>query len=389
MARVFKKAFKKFKKKSLYSKSLLIFILILIVLFILCLSYVYNSLVTYEKNMPENYIKNITSNKVFIKEVSKVKIPESEFDKDNDVEKAVKSFLKSDKTVIKENKKNSTDKVSAYDIYYGKSLLFTANLKIKKSYTKIGLLKINEYDLDSVKFNLDKGLYNYEISIPESYKLFINNTEVNAKYVKSTSDDKELSELTAYIKINPMKVYSIENLINEPRITIKDDAGKEVKFEIKNNKIEIKKEYKEIAKYEDAKQYIKGNFDVLAFAETWSKFLTRDLTGTRHGFDQYISPYLISDSKMYKVAYGWATGVDITFTSAHRLKNPPFVNEKVENCVIYNENAFSCEVSLEKHMILTRSGETKIDNMHDRFFFIYKNGSYKFVDNISLSEETD
>ncbi len=387
MAKFFKKSFKKFKKKSLYSKSLLIFIFILIILFILCLSYVYNSLVSYENNMPENYIKNITNNKTFNNEVSKVKIPESEFDKDNNVEKAIKSLLKSDKIVIKENKKGSTDKISAYDIYYEKVLLFTANLKIKKSYTKIGLLKINEYDLDSIKFNLDKGLYNYEISIPESYKLFINNTEVNSKYVQSNSDDKSLSELTTYIKVNPMKVYAIENLINEPRIVIKDDQGKEVEFEIKDNKIEIKKEYKEIAKYEDAKQYIKGNFDVLSFAETWSKFLTRDLTGVRHGFDQYISPYLIPDSKMYKVAYGWATGVDITFTSAHRLKNPPFVNEKVENCVIYNEDAFSCEVSLEKHMLLTRSGETKIDNMHDRFFFIYKNGSYKFVDNISLNEE--
>ena len=389
MARFFKKAFKKFKKKSLYSKSLLFFILILIILFILCLSYVYNSLVTYDKNLPENYIKNITSNKTFISEVSKVKIPESEFDKDNDVEKAIKGFLKSDKIVIKENKKNSTDKISAYDTYYGKVLLFTTNLKIKKSYTKIGLLKINEYDIDSVKFNLDKGLYNYEISIPESYKLFINNTEVNAKYVKSTSDDKELSDLTEYIKINPMKVYVIENLLNEPRIEIKDDSGKEVKYELKDNKIEVKKEYKEIAKYEDAKQYIKGNFDVLAFAELWSKFLTRDLTGSWYGFDQHIKPYLIADSKMYKVAYGWAHGVDITFTSAHRLKNPPFVNEKVENCVIYNENAFSCEVSLEKHMILTRSGETKIDKMHDRLFFIYKDGSYKFVNNISLNEEEE
>ena len=99
MARPLKKAFKKFKKKSIYSKSLLLFIFILIILFVLCLSYVYKSLIAYENNMPENYIKNITSNKTFMSEVSKVKIPESEFDKDNDVEKAVKSFLKSDKTV--------------------------------------------------------------------------------------------------------------------------------------------------------------------------------------------------------------------------------------------------------------------------------------------------
>ena len=85
---------------------------------------------------------------------------------------------------------------------------------------------------------------------------------------------------------------------------------------------------------------------------------------------------------MYEMAWGWATQVDITFVSNHRLKNPVFTNEKLENFIIYNDNAFSVEVTLEKNMIV--NGEDKVDKMHDRLYFIYYEGSYKLVDMKSI-----
>jgi len=87
---------------------------------------------------------------------------------------------------------------------------------------------------------------------------------------------------------------------------------------------------------------------------------------------------------MYDMAYGWSHNVDITFVSSHRLKNPVFTNESVKNFIIYNDNAFSCEVYLEKNMVV--SGKDKVDVMHDRLYFIYYEGGYKLVDIKSLEK---
>ena len=73
---------------------------------------------------------------------------------------------------------------------------------------------------------------------------------------------------------------------------------------------------------------------------------------------------------------------DITFVSSHRLKNPIFTNEEVKNFIIYNDNAFSCEVYLEKNMIV--SGKDKVDIMHDRLYFIYYEDGYKLVNMESI-----
>jgi len=59
-----------------------------------------------------------------------------------------------------------------------------------------------------------------------------------------------------------------------------------------------------------------------------------------------------------------------------------FTNEEVKNCIIYNENAFSCEVTLEKNMVV--SGKDKVDEMNDRLYFVYYNGGYKLVDMKSI-----
>ena len=84
-------------------------------------------------------------------------------------------------------------------------------------------------------------------------------------------------------------------------------------------------------------------------------FLPDDLEGRLHGFYN-ISKHLIKDSSLYEYAYKWATGEDITFVSSHTLQNPTFTNEKISNFEIYDKNAFSCEVYLEKNMRLKSSG---------------------------------
>lgn len=369
--------FRRWKKKSLYQKSLLIFLFVSIGLGTIFLVYVWNSMVIYERSLPENYIKYLGMNGNLSK---KVDFELSKYENKNvNVEKEIKKIYKSDDIKIK--KDSTDDNIITYNVLLDGNVITSVSLKNTNTYTKMAILSINEWEVENVSTNYEKGIYNYEISIPEDYKVFINDIEVSDDEITFEGDVEGLERLTNHIEISKTKTYEISGLVKKPEIKILDKNNKEIDFDVKDNKISVKNEFKEIKKYDDAKKYIKDNFDILTLAENWSLFLTDDLGGSYHGFHK-LTPYLIENTYMYEMAYGWSHNVDITFVSSHYLKNPVFTNEKVENFIIYNDNAFSCEVYLEKNMVV--SGEDKVDIMHDRLYFIYYNGSYKLVNMESI-----
>jgi hypothetical protein len=81
---------------------------------------------------------------------------------------------------------------------------------------------------------------------------------------------------------------------------------------------------------------------------------------------------------MYQKAYNWATQVDVTFTSIHTLDKETFTNPKVSNFTIYNENAFSAEVYLEKNMTLIDRQKRQIV-LHEMIYFVYYDGAYRVM----------
>jgi len=376
------KLFKKWKRKSLYKKSLTIFTVILLALGISFLVYVFNSMIIYERNLVDNYIEYLAESGKLSKNVNEDIFEISKYEDENaSIEDGVKELLRSEDLTIKKNKELSNEKIFAYDIKIEDKVISTVSLKSVDSYTRMAILKIDEWEVTEIKTYFEDGLYNYEINIPTNYKVYINGNEVKEEDIESTKDVEGLERLTEYIEIEKSNYYIINGLVYEPEIKILDEKNKEVKFKINNDKISVNKDFKEISSYEDAKQYIKDDFNVLELAENWSLFLTDDLGGSEHGFYKF-TPYLIENSYMYEMAYGWSHNVDIRFVSSHYLKNPVFTNEKVENFIIYNDNAFSCEVYLEKNMVV--SGKDKVDIMHDRLYFIYYNGGYKLVNMESI-----
>ena len=92
----------------------------------------------------------------------------------------------------------------------------------------------------------------------------------------------------------------------------------------------------------------------------------------------------MEDSELLKFAYKWATNIDITFISNHTLEKEIFTNEKVENFEVYNENAFSCEVYLEKNMRV--NGKPLQDKMHDKMYFVKQEGIWKLVNMESITK---
>jgi len=377
-----KKLIRKFKYASLYKKSLLLFTGILIILGISFLGYVWNSMVIYERSLVDNYIKYLVNNGKLTDNIDDNLFEVSSYEKKNaKITDGVKKIFKRDDLVIKKNSKKSSDNLYAYDLKLNDEVISTVTLKNTNSYTKMAILTINEWNVENIETNFDNGLYNYEIVIPKDYKLFINDNLVSDDLITKEGDVEGLERLTKHIEISKSKTYAINNLVYEPDIKITDNNNKEINYKLNGNKIVIDYNFKEFKTLEEAKDYIKGDFDIMKLAENWSLFLTDDLTGSEHGFYQ-LTPYLIENSYMYEMAYGWSHNIDIKFVSSHRLKNPVFTNERLENFIIYNDNAFSCEVYLEKNMIV--SGKDKVDIMHDRLYFIYYEDGYKLVNMESI-----
>lgn len=375
------KLFRKWQRKSLYKKSLILYTLLLLVCGFFILTYVYNSMVLYERNLVDNYIKYLATSGKLTEDVKDDLFTVSKYEKSNaKISDGIKKLYKSDDLKIKKNTKLSKDKVYAYDLYNNDKLISTVSIKSVKSYKRMAILTIDEWDVVDYQNYFDKGIYAYEIKVPENYTVKINGNTLSNDDITKQGDVEGLERLTEYIEIEKSKTYEVNNLVYKPDIKILDENNKEVKFAEKDNKINVTKEFKEVKTLEDAKSYIKDDFDILKLAENWSLYLTNDLGG---GLST-LMPYLIKDSYYYTMAYNWSRNIDRTFVSSHRLKNPVFTNEVVEDFIIYNDNAFSCKVYLEKNMVV--SGKDKQDIMNDRLYFIYYEGGYKLVNMESIKK---
>lgn len=217
--------------------------------------------------------------------------------------------------------------------------------------------------------NADKIKYkSFVISVPNSFKVAIgeNTLSPDADSAKEMSGFDNVK--TYYSNIPSMVTYKFSILVEEgkePDVSVTDNVGNPVSVDYENGYLEVNK----LTKLDTLPETITSEFDVLKCVETQSLFTTNDLSGKQHGFAK-LAEYLIKDSYLYNSFYEFATGVDITFTSDHKLLDPAFVDESVGGFISYGDNCFSCEVKLTKRMKLTRTGEIKLDTIDATYFFV-------------------
>ena len=167
-------------------------------------------------------------------------------------------------------------------------------------------------------------------------------------------------------------VYDIAVLKDAVEVTVEDEKGNPLKLA----EGESVHEFLEMPKGLDAvPAEVAAQVDVLKVAQTWSLFTSADVP-----FKE-AAKYIVSDSYQYKVATQYATGVDISFISAHTLLDPAFTGNTVSNFTWINDNCFSVDVSFVKHMHLTRTGAKQDDPMNDRFYYIKIDDTKDGVDN--------
>ena len=367
---------KRKKKMTGYKKSLLIWFLLLLIASEACLIYVSTTLKMYEKGNIEGYMTSLikdmkTASKVgnINKYLSYNKV-ESKYEKASSFEDGYKELFNESKLSYKKN-----DKENTYDIYADDTMIASVTLDSKKV-RRLGILSFEEYSMKEIETYSKNGIYNIDVYVNSNYDLYINDIKVNDEDLVSKEEIKEYSEVYDKVDLPYENHYKITNLTKKPKIKVMS-GNDEIKVTNEKSTYYGVSYFKTDDKDAAFAKLTNKDYDPLTFAKNWSLFLTADLPGERYGL-YTLTPNLVEGTALYKRAYSWATNVDITFTSMHTLDKETFTNVKMNGFTVYNENAFSVDIYLEKNMTLV-NGEKRVDTLNDTFYYAYIDGAYRLI----------
>ena len=367
---------KRKKKMTGYKKVLLIWFLILLIASEACLIYVSTTLKMYEKGNIEGYMTSLikdmkTASKAgnINKYLSYNKV-ESKYEKNSSFEEGYKELFKESKLSYKKN-----DKESTYDIYADDTMIASVTLDSKKV-RRLGILSFEEYSIKEIETYSKNGIYNIDVYVNSNYDLYINDIKVSDEDLVSKEEIKEYSEVYDKVDLPYENHYKVTNLTKKPKIKVMN-GNDEIKVTNEKSTYYGVSYFKTDDKDAAFEKLTNKDYDPLTFAKNWSLFLTADLPGERYGL-YTLTPNLVQGTALYKRAYGWATNVDITFTSMHTLDKDTFTNVKMNGFTVYNENAFSVDIYLEKNMTLV-TGEKRVDTLNDTFYYAYIDGAYRLI----------
>ncbi|MBR5323087.1 MAG: hypothetical protein IKU48_06040 [Clostridia bacterium] len=176
------------------------------------------------------------------------------------------------------------------------------------------------------------------------------------------SENEEYSTFADLVEGLPrLPVYKIVVLKDNADIKITDRDGNTVEYD-KEVKIQDIRSISSGTVYDTVPEEVANEINVLKVLEDWSLYMTCDLN-----FND-ISKYFIKNSYQYNVAWKYSYSIDRTFTSAHRLGNPPFEQESVSNFKWLTDNCFEVDIRFVKHMIVL--GRRTDDEMNEKCYFV-------------------
>ena len=275
---------------------------------------------------------------------------------------------------------NSYDtQAPVYDIYDGEKMIAKMTLKATNPKVIFGLLKITDWQVESISPVGEITLNSYKITIPTTCTATINGVTVDETYkTQSNIVDTKFQYVAEYVTIPGTDVYEVSGLVNAPEIKVLKEDGTEVTGTVDENgnvSVDVTAVFEGGEIPEDLKT------TALKIAQDWEDFITRDLAGnSAYGLDT-IQAELIKDSYYYQLAHDYATGPDISMISDHTCLDPKFSNIVVDSYAKYTDTCFSCRIEFDKNMYLTRTGENQVEHVDSTFFFVYYDDSDDGTDN--------
>lgn len=366
---------KKFKDQSKFKKSLLIYLIVLILLGIAFITYVSICLYRYEKNTnpEEKFIAELrtAAKKGKISDYFKLNKVDNKYEAKPSLTNGYKELLNS-KNVYAKSKKNDV-----YDIYSDDTLVCTVTFNKGDKKTVLGLLTYNEYSVKDVVGYNEFGLYTIDIYANSGDQVYINDNAIYTEDLVETNPVKGYEEVSTLANVPKINHYRVTNLTHKPTVTVNGPENEKRVVNIKDNTYTV--EDTKINTLEEAKAKFKADINPLEFARNYTLFMANDLAGGYRGFNT-LKPNLIKDTELYTSLFKWGSGIDITFMSGHTFDTEKFTNESLSNFVFYNDESFSVEVNTQLNFILDNvAREHKNIPHHAIYYYIIENGSYKLV----------
>lgn len=210
--------------------------------------------------------------------------------------------------------------------------------------------------------------YDGENELPLTYMKIVADSEytvqVSGREVPAAActeaENPDYAELAKFVADLPKLItYDIALLKADAEISVKDRNGEAVEFDKGVHLLDLTDKNG----LDTIPENISSEINVIDIAEKWSLFMSKDLQVGE------IIKYIIPGSYQYDMAWKYANGIDITFTSNHTLLDPPFTNESVSNYTQITDTCFSVDVKLDKNMRL-EEGNVIVDSMSERMFFV-------------------
>lgn len=377
---------KKKKKLPVFWIGLGIWVIILLIFSAVFLNYTEKSLEKYEAAQSDNAMKEYMSEfKAMVDDktiVDKVVLQQGtgEFESaDVHKELYLKQFEGVTGYTFEKDPGSYLTEEPVYDVYAGENMVAKVTLSAKNERTIFAILTIMDWEVMSIEAVYTVSENSYTINVPSNYTVTVNGiTLTDAHKTGDSTTNPEFVNVNEYFEMPAIVEYKVDKLINQAEIKVLDENGAEVSYNLEgeNGKYAINLGLP-VAQDEVPEEYYD---DALEMAKAWEDFLTADLDGANYGLET-IRQYLIKDSYYWDMATDYAYGVDITFISDHTLLDPAYSNVKLSDFVSYGEDCYSCHIYFEKNMKLTRTGETRVDIIDSKFYFVNYDDTDDGVDN--------
>ena len=210
----------------------------------------------------------------------------------------------------------------------------------------------------------DVTIYEYFVTIPDVYTLTAG--ELQPKPTGKTTKHKDADSMSEYyetcgIHLPDAVEYSFVSLDPDAEYVIHTGA-EDIKMKGRTTVIT------DLFPSQTLPQ-LAADIDVYSICKVWSDFMTVDLEGKENGFYN-VAKYLVKDSSLYKYAYNWATGIDITFTWDHKILSVE--DTSITDYIKYSDTCFSCHVYFRKEMVVYFNPRIYRDDVFDNIvYFIY------------------
>lgn len=374
------------QKKSAFSKFWIFFGLytaLLLVLATLFLVYTDKSLKKFEKSQSEYYMSEYV--KTFEQKVRDNSLTTDDFTIEDidltfvDTSVFMNDYISSLNNISSftfERDPNSYNTESPiYNIFGDGNPVAQVHLDAISQSKLLAILTVMDWDVESLAPICSIDVTSYTFLIPSNYVPLIDGIPVAYSYqTGNVYDVEEFANISEYISMPQLVEYKVDNVLQNSTVSVISESGEAVPFEKDGNTITAKSSVTNATLSDDRREMS------LKMVQTYEDFNTDDLSGPNHGLET-AQGLFIKNSLYWNMAKQWATGVDITFTSAHRFNDPKYSNVVVDNYVEYSDRCYSVHIAFTKNMIFTRRDGTFSNDFDSTVYFVYYDDSDDETDN--------